>query len=262
VSHHIIEATDLHFVYPDGTRALNGVSFRITHGESVAIVGANGAGKSTLLLHFNGCLMPTGGSLRVGDYPVTRETVGQIRRSVGVVFQDSDDQLFMPTVFDDVAFGPLNMGLPPDEVEKRVASALATVGSSHLAARPPYRLSEGEKKAVAIASVLSMAPAIMVMDEPSSNLDQHARRALINLLRTFEHTKVIATHDLDLAADLCERVIVLDEGSVAADDSVRNVFGNRDLLARCHLEMPLGMQRCPICSGGRSDAVDRSPGRE
>lgn len=132
-----------------------------------------------------------------------------------------------------------------------------TVGASHLAARPPYRLSEGEKRAVAIASVLSMAPAIMVMDEPSSNLDQRARRALINLLRTFEHTKVIATHDLDLAADLCERAIVLDEGRVTADDSVANVFRNRDLLSRCHLEMPFGMQRCPVCSGGLSDGVDR-----
>jgi ABC-type ATPase involved in cell division len=158
MSHHIVEAQDLHFTYPDGTEVLRGISFRITHGESVAIVGANGAGKSTLLLHLNGYLTSTKGVLRIGDSPLVKENLKQVRRAVGLVFQDPDDQLFMPTVFDDVAFGPLNMGLPAAEVQTRVKAALQTVGAWHLHNRPPYRLSAGEKRAVAIATVLSMSP--------------------------------------------------------------------------------------------------------
>ncbi|MEE8398413.1 MAG: ABC transporter ATP-binding protein, partial [Desulfobacterales bacterium] len=196
MSHHIVEIEDLQFAYPDGTSALDGVSFRITHGESVAIVGANGAGKSTLLLHLNGYLTPTRGSIRIGDFPLTKSTLRDVRRTVGMVFQDPDDQLFMPTVYDDVAFGPLNFGLSPEAVEDRVVQALETVGALHLKDRPPYKLSGGEKRSVSIATVLSMAPDILVMDEPTSNLDPKARRHLIELLQTFQHTKIIATHDL------------------------------------------------------------------
>lgn len=144
MSHHIVEVRDLQYTYPDGTPALRGLSFRITHGENVAIVGGNGAGKSTLLLHLNGCLIPEAGAVRVGDFPLTKKTLQHVRRTVGMVFQDPDDQLFMPTVYDDVAFGPLNLGLTPEDVDERVMNALSTVGATHLKDRPPYRLS-GEK---------------------------------------------------------------------------------------------------------------------
>ena len=164
-----------------------------------------------------------------------------------MIFQDPDDQLFMPTVFDDVAFGPLNLGLPLEEVEKRVMSALETVGKSHLKDRPPYKLSGGEKRSVAIASVLAMSPDMLVMDEPTSGLDPRARRRLIELLKTFTHTKVIATHDLDMAVDVCERTIVLYEGCVTADGSTLNLLEDEALLERSGLEKPLGMQSCPVC---------------
>lgn len=249
MSHHIVEVKDLHYTYPDDTRALQGVSFRIEHGESVAIVGANGAGKSTLLQHLNAYLVPSQGTVRIGDYPLTHKTVHQARRTVGMVFQDPDDQLFMPTVYEDVAFGPLHLGLPPDEVSARVEHALATVGVEHLRDRPPYRLSGGEKRAVAIATVLSMSPDILVLDEPSSNLDSRARRHLIDLLRGFRHTKIIATHDLDLVLDLCGRAIVIHQGRVKADGPVLDIFRDESLLEESHLEKPLRMQACPVCGG-------------
>jgi cobalt/nickel transport system ATP-binding protein len=247
MSHHIIEIEDLYYGYPEGAPVLKGVSFTITHGETVAVVGANGAGKSTLLLQLNGCLLPDSGKVRIGEVPVTRKTLPHIRRTVGLVFQDPDDQLFMPLVYDDVAFGPLNLGLPPEEVERHVMSALQAVGAVHLQDRPPYRLSGGEKRAVAIAAVLSLSPAILVMDEPSSNLDPRTRRQLIHLLQTFDHTLIIATHDLDLVLDLCRRTIVLKEGLIAADGPTREIMQNEELLASCSLEKPLSLQGCPLC---------------
>jgi len=248
MSHHNIVIKDLRFAYPDGTRALTDVSFSVGHGESIALVGANGAGKSTLLMHLNGLLYPESGDVRVGDSPVTKSTLPDIRKTVGMVFQDPDDQLFMPTVADDVAFGPLNLGLPLSEVEARVEDALSRVGSLGLKDRPPYRLSGGEKRAVAIATVLAMRPSILVMDEPSSNLDPRARRRLIELLGGFDHTKIIATHDLDLAADLCERTIVMTGGTIAADGRTADIFADKDLLERSGLEQPFAMAACPICS--------------
>ena len=247
MSHHIVEARDLHYAYPDGTVGIKGISFRITHGESVAVVGANGAGKSTLLQHLNGYLIPSKGDLRIGDYPLTQKNIDAVRRSVGMVFQDPDDQLFMPTVFDDVAFGPLNLGLSDDEVIFRVQQALETVGMLHVIKRPPYKLSGGEKRSVAIATVLAMSPDILVMDEPSSNLDPMARRRLIHLLKSFHHTKIIATHDLDMALELCERTIVIHGGQITADSSTVDLFRNEDLLAQSGLEKPLSMQGCPVC---------------
>jgi cobalt/nickel transport system ATP-binding protein len=247
MSHHIVEVKHIKYTYPDGTCALDDISFRITHGESVAVVGENGAGKSTLLLHLNGYLTSENGNIRIGDYPLTKQTVKEIRRTVGMVFQDPDDQLFMPTVYDDVAFGPINLSLPPEEVDERVNNALLTVGALHLKSRPPYRLSGGEKRSVSIATVLAMSPDILVMDEPTSNLDPRARRKLIELLKTFKHTKIIATHDLDMVMDLCERTIVIHKGQVMADGPTVEIFTNRELLAESHLEKPLRLQGCPVC---------------
>lgn len=248
MSHHLVEARDLTYIYPDGTKALQGVNFRITHGEAVGIVGANGAGKSTLLMHLTGILLPVSGIARVGDYPLTPKTITQIRHRVGFIFQNPDDQLFMPTVFDDVAFGPLNQGLPLEEVEQRVVGALQTVDAIHLKDRPPYKLSGGEKRAAAIATVLAMAPDILVMDEPSAALDPMARRSLIRLLAGFKHTKIIASHDLDLILDLCERTIVLSEGRIIADGPTMDIFSDEKILAQGHLEKPLVLQGCPVCS--------------
>ncbi len=249
MSHHLVSAADLRFAYPDGTEALRGVSFVIHHGESVGLVGANGAGKSTLLLHLAGALLPTSGQVRVGDWPVTASTLPQIRRSLGLVFQDADDQLFMPTVGDDVAFGPLNLGLPPAEVDRCVAAALERVGAAHLRDRPSHRLSGGEKRLAAIAAVLSSSPDILVMDEPSANLDPAARRRILSLLRSFEHTKIVASHDLDLVLDVCARTIVLHEGRVAADGPSAEILADARLLEPVRLEPPLRLQACPRCGG-------------
>ncbi|NDY43187.1 ABC transporter ATP-binding protein [Dissulfurirhabdus thermomarina] len=247
MSHHIVAVEDLAFTFPDGTEALRGVSFRITHGEAVAVVGANGSGKSTLLAHLNGGLFPTRGRVRIGDFPITRAGLHDVRRTVGMVFQDPDDQLFMPTVYEDVAFGPLNLGCPAEEVEARVRRALEEVGAWRLRDRPPYRLSGGEKRLVSIAAVLSMDPSILVMDEPTANLDPLARRRVMELVASFHHTRIIATHDLDLALDLCPRTIVLGEGRVAADGPTEEILRDGAFLAAHHLELPLRLQGCPVC---------------
>jgi len=250
VSHHIVETKDLCYAYPDGTRGIEAVTLRITHGESVAVIGPNGAGKSTLLLHLNGFLMPACGSVRIGDAPLTRETLQEARKTVGMIFQDPDDQLFMPTIHDDVAFGPVNLSLPHDEVEKRVTDALNRMGIAHLKDKPPYRLSAGEKRRAAIATVLSMMPDILVLAEPTTGLDPVGRRQLIEILRQFTHTKIIATHDLDLVLDLCDRTIVMHQGSVRADRPTREIFKDEALLRECGLEQPLSMQKCPVCGSG------------
>jgi len=248
MSHHIVEVKQLRHVYPDGTEALRDVSFRIHHGESVAIIGANGAGKSTLLLHLVGYLNATAGSIRIGDHQLSRETLAEIRRTVGMVFQDPDDQLFMPTVYDDVAFGPLNQGLDAAAVERQVTDALERVDALALRDKPPYHLSGGEKKRVAIATVLSMLPEILVLDEPTAGLDPRARRQLIALLRAFHHTRIVTSHDLDMVLELCERTIVLHNGTVMADGPTLEIFADEALLAACHLEKPFSMQGCPVCT--------------
>ncbi|MBF7082463.1 ABC transporter ATP-binding protein [Desulfallas sp. Bu1-1] len=252
MSHHIIQADNLKYTYPDGRQALNGVTFKILHGESVGIVGANGAGKSTLLMHLVGVLFPDEGEVRIGEVPVIKKTLPVIRQSVGMVFQDPDDQLFMTTVYDDVAFGPRNYKLPEEEVDKRVKSSLETVGILHLMDRPPYKLSGGEKRAAAIATVLAMNPDILVMDEPSSALDPKSRRRLITLLQRFAHTKIIATHDLDMVLELCERTIILKDGKVITDGPTVEILANEELMEKCGLEMPLGLQNCPVCGAKKA----------
>jgi len=214
-------------------------------GQLTAIVGPSGAGKSTLIRLVAGLETPDWGHIHLGGQTFFDKAAGinvpARKRVVGMVFQDPDDQLFMPTVYDDVAFGPLNLGLPFDEVDARVHAALATVGGEHLAKRPPYRLSGGEKRAVAIATVLSMSPNILVLDEPTSNLDPRARRNLITLLHGFEHTKIIATHDLDMVMDLCGRTIVMHRGHILADGPTRDIFADDRLLDEGHLERPLSL---------------------
>ena len=238
MSEPVIEVCGLCFAYPDGTEALRQVSLSVGAGEAVALIGANGAGKSTLLLHLNGHLTPQAGSVRVAGTELTRKTVAQARRAVGMVFQDPDDQLFMPTVCEDVAFGPLNAGAPPDEALRRAEAALARVGMAHLKGRPPYRLSAGEKRSAAIASALVMEPDVLVMDEPSSNLDPRGRRRLIELLCSFGHARIIATHDLELVVEVCSRVIILDGGRVVAEGDTATLLDDEALMLRHGLERP------------------------
>lgn len=251
-----VEVRGLRHVYADGTVALDGVSFRIADGESVAIIGANGAGKSTLLHHLIGHHVLTGGEVLIDGMPLARDTLPAIRRAVGLVFQDADDQLFMPTVFDDVAFGPRNQGLSAAEVDRRVQEALEQVGVWPLRARPPYRLSGGEKKRVAIATVLAMAPEILVIDEPTGGLDPYARRQVIALLALIGRTKIFTSHDLDMVLELCPRTIVLDGGRVVADGATAGVFRDDALLRECRLERPLSMQACPVCGGKAPEEGD------
>ncbi len=242
MSHHIVELKDIYFQYPDGTEALKGISFKVFHGESVGITGANGAGKTTLLLNLNGHLLPTSGEISIGEIPLTKKTKQEIRKKVGFIFQRPDDQLFMPSVYEDVAFGPINLGLSQEKVDERVKSALQMVGCLHLIKRPPHRLSEGQKRAVAIATVMAMNPDILVMDEPASNLDPKSRRQLINLLKGFHHTKIVASHDLDLILDVCERCIMIKDGKIAVDGPAEEVLTNEVLLDENNLELPLSRQ--------------------
>lgn len=248
MSHHYIEFKDVTYRYANGFEALQGVSFRIGHGEKVALLGKNGAGKSTLLLHTNGILLPTSGSVDVGGVPVTKKTLPIVRQSVGLVFQNPDDQLFMPTVEEDVAFGPLNMHLPPEEVERRVTEALETVECSHLLKNSPGQLSGGQKRRIAIAGVLAMQPSVLVMDEPTSNLDWGAREKLATLVDSFHHTCIIASHDLGLIRKLCPRTIVLDKGRVVADCATREVFDNAELMKLLGISSRDFTSLC-MCSG-------------
>lgn len=247
MSHHIVAADQLCFSYPDGTVALRSISITIRHGESVAVIGANGAGKSTLLQQLNGSLTPTTGQVRIGEFPVSQTTLQDVRRSVGMVFQQPDDQLFMPTVYDDVAFGPSNLGMVGEHLQQRVFEALDAVSARHLAAKPPYRLSAGEKKRVAIATVLAMDPAVLVMDEPTAGLDPYGRREIMGLLTAFEHTRIITSHDLDMVAQVCSRVLVLHEGEIRADGAPGDILTDTALLASCRLEPPLSLQACCVC---------------
>jgi cobalt/nickel transport system ATP-binding protein len=252
MSHHKLEVRSLNFSYPDGHEAVKDISFTINHGESVGIIGANGAGKSTLLMLLMGVIFPHSGEVLVGDVHVTPKTLPMIRQRLGMVFQDPDDQLFMTTVYDDVAFGPRNYKLDEKEVQSRVTKALNLVGISHLKDRAPFKLSGGEKRSATIASVLSMEPDVLIMDEPTAALDPKSRRRVIGLLKSFEHTKIITSHDLDMVFETCKRIIVIKEGEVAADGTTVEILTNVELLDDCGLEIPLSLQNCPRCGEGKA----------
>lgn len=247
-----LDLSDLHYSYPDGFQAINGLSFSIRQGESVGIIGANGAGKSTLLMLLMGILFPSRGEIRLGEMPVTKKTLPRLRQKLGMVFQDPNDQLFMTTVYDDVAFGPRNYKLDEKEVKLRVERALEMVGILHLQDRAPFKLSGGQKRAAAIASILSMQPDILVMDEPTAALDPKSRRRIMKLLRNIGQTKIITSHDLDMVFDLCERTIVLKNGEIAADGLTSEILVNAELLEACGLELPPALQNCPLCGSKKT----------
>jgi len=246
----IIEIQNLSYSYPDGQEALRDVSLAVSAGETVGFIGPNGAGKSTLLLHLNGILRSGNGAVRVFGLPVEEKHLREIRRKVGLVFQNPDDQLFSPTVFDDVAFGPISMGCAEEEVRRRVGRALEQVGMSGHQRRSPHHLSVGERKRVAIATVLSMSPEVLVIDEPTSSLDPRGRWELIELLRELPLTKVIATHDLELVRALCQRAILLDGGQMVANDLTRRLLSDLPLLASHGLAPPMAAEksRCSASS--------------
>jgi cobalt transport protein ATP-binding subunit len=233
----IVKVNDLHFAYPDEHIALRGVSFNLCEGEKVALVGPNGAGKSTLMLQLNGILDGRGG-IEIGGMRLTRDNLPVIRSMVGLVFQNPDDQLFSPTVFEDVAFGPLHMGLPEGEIHERVERALAAVGMSGFERRLPHRLSLGQRKRVAMATVLSMDPSVLVFDEPSAGLDPRGRRELIGLLHELPQTMLVATHDMRLVAEVLTRTVVLDDGRVVADGPTDRILADVPLLEAHGLEAP------------------------
>ena len=245
-----IEIRGLDHVYHDGTPSLHGVSLRVQPGESVGLIGPNGAGKSTLLLHLNGSVEnPESERVRILGLPVNRKNLREVRRRVGIVFQDPEDQLFSPTVFEDVAFGPLNLGHAGEELRARVRRALAAVDiPPELEARLAHHLSYGEKRRIAIATVLAMDVEILALDEPTSNLDPASRRALIALLQKLPLTKLIATHDLEMALEVASRVVLLDGGRVAADGPARDLLGDAALMAAHRLEVPLSLR----CGPGRA----------
>ncbi|MDE6257488.1 MAG: energy-coupling factor ABC transporter ATP-binding protein [Muribaculaceae bacterium] len=236
MSHHFVRYTNVGYRYEDGTQALKSVSFEVTHGERVALLGLNGSGKSTLLLMTDALLLPSSGEVNVGDIPVGKKTAETIRRSVGFVFQNPDDMLFMPTIYDDVAFGPRNMNLPEEEVNRRVNKALEEVGLRGVEKKASFQLSGGQRRSAAIACVLAMEPDILLLDEPSANLDARARRGLIEILKRFRHTIILATHDFDMARELCERSVILADGVVAADGPTETLLDDDEIMKKTGLK--------------------------
>lgn len=253
----------LAFAYPDGHQALFGVDLRVERGERVAVLGPNGAGKTTLVLHLNGLLRAGAGSVMVAGIPLESDTVAAIRRKVGLVFQDPDDQLFMPTVRDDVAFGPANAGLRGLELDRRVRDALESVGMYEFADRPPHHLSFGQRRRVALATVLVMEPEILVLDEPSSNLDPASRRELADILRGLDVTILMVTHDLPYALELCPRSVILSAGVIVADGPTSTLLSDAEVMSRHRLELPFGFdpRRRPTAAPPRPAAHNQASER-
>jgi cobalt/nickel transport system ATP-binding protein len=247
--HNSISIENLSYTYPDHTQALKDVTLSVRAGEKVALIGANGSGKSTLQLHLNGLLLPQQGRIKVGKWEVNRQNLPLIRNFVGLVFQNPDHQLFMPTVWDDVAFGPLNVGIKGVELKQQVLEAMEAVeiDLNNYGQRNPENLSGGEKKRIAIAGVLAMQPQVLVLDEPSAELDPRSRRHLINLLSKLPLTQLIATHDLDLALELCERTVILSQGEIVYDGLTGRAMSDREFLEKHALESPLSYSR-PYCN--------------
>ncbi|WP_405854262.1 energy-coupling factor ABC transporter ATP-binding protein [Streptomyces sp. NBC_00090] len=235
-----LDVRGLAYAYPDGHQALFGVDLTVGRGERVALLGPNGAGKTTLVLHLNGILTGGAGTVTVAGLPVGKKHLAEIRRRVGIVFQDPDDQLFMPTVREDVAFGPAAAGLRGAELDAVVRRALERVGMEEYADRPPHHLSFGQRRRVAVATVLAMEPEILVLDEPSSNLDPASRRELADILRSLDVTVLMVTHDLPYALELCPRAVILSEGVIAADGRTGDILADTELMARHRLELPFG----------------------
>jgi cobalt/nickel transport system ATP-binding protein len=236
----VLDVRGLAYAYPDGHQALFGVDLHVHEGERVALLGPNGAGKTTLVLHLNGILTAGAGRVSVSGLPVDKQHMAEIRRRVGIVFQDPDDQLFLGSVRQDVAFGPANLGLRGAALDRRVMDALDRVGMADFADRPPHHLSFGQRRRVAVATVLAMEPEILVLDEPSSNLDPASRRELADILRSLDVTVLMVTHDLPYALELCPRSVVLSDGAVVADGKTIDVLTD-DALMRAHrLELPWG----------------------
>ncbi|MDQ3765736.1 MAG: energy-coupling factor ABC transporter ATP-binding protein [Actinomycetota bacterium] len=247
--HAALEVKGLAYTYPDGHGALFGCDVRVEAGERVALLGPNGAGKTTLILHLNGVLMPEAGSVVVSGLEVAKANLKEVRRRVGIVFQDPDDQLFMPTVFEDVAFGPRNLGLSSDVIGVRVGAALGAVGMGDFADRPPHHLSFGQRRRVALATVLVLEPEILVLDEPSSNLDPASRRELATILSSLRHTMLMVSHDLPYVLELCPRSVLMNEGVIVADGCTRDILSDRSLMAANRLELPYGFE--PLFLEGR-----------
>ena len=239
---------DLAYAYPDGHQALFGIDLNVARGERVALLGPNGAGKTTLVLHLNGIIAAGVGRVRIAGLEVRREHLREIRRRVGIVFQDPDDQLFMPTVREDVAFGPVNLGMQEAELRDRVDTALAQVDMGAYADRPPHHLSFGQRRRVALATVLAMRPEILVLDEPTSNLDPASRRELAEVLFSLDITMLVVSHDLPYALEVCPRSVLLDEGTVVADGPTRDILADRELMRAHRLELPFGFDPLSVAA--------------
>ncbi len=244
-----LEVRDLSFSYPDGTPVLHSIDFHVHPGERVALLGPNGAGKTTLVLHLNGIFSADSGSVTVAGLPAVEENIHEIRRRTGLVFQDPDDQLFMPTVRQDVAFGPANFGMHGSDLDDRVVAALEAVGMLDVIDRPPHHLSLGQRRRVAVATVLAMQPEILVLDEPSSNLDPASRHELAHILEALDITMLMVTHDLPYALELCERSLVMNNGRIVADGPTAAILADRELMRANRLELPFGFDPAFIRPG-------------
>lgn len=240
----MLEARNITFSYDDGTEALNNVNLKVDKGDIVALLGKNGAGKSTLFLHFNGILRPDKGEIIIDEEKLKydKKSLIKFRQKVGLVFQNPDDQIFAPSVEEDVAFGPLNLKLPMEEVQKRVHEALERVGMVGFEKKAPHHLSGGQKKRVAIAGILAMKPEIMVFDEPTAGLDPKGASKIINLLKELNEqgiTIIISTHDVDLVPQYANKVYVLHEGEIIGEGTAKDIFSNKELINKANLELPI-----------------------